>query len=276
MLAGARHIVACDRAGTIYRGPQGEHELDEGWFAEHTNPDGIRGSGERRSGGRRRLHRPHRARRGHGGRSRHDASRRRSSSPWPTRRPRSCRRRPARYVRVMATGRSDYPNQINNSCGFPGIFRGLFDVRARRVNDEMKLAAAHALANIVADSELSEEYITPSMFDSAWCRRWPPRWPTPPCAPEWPAASAGSRARAAVSSSRVPTERRAGSGTPLPGTRSFNRACGRLNRATAPTSAASTIGRRSVPGRGLQPQPAGVVAPVAERMRRSFVGSVRE
>jgi malate dehydrogenase (oxaloacetate-decarboxylating) len=72
----------------------------------------------------------------------------------------------ARYVRVMATGRSDYPNQINNSCGFPGIFRGLFDVRARRVNDEMKLAAAHALAAIVSDSELSDEYITPSMFDA--------------------------------------------------------------------------------------------------------------
>ena len=58
------------------------------------------------------------------------------------------------------------PNQINNWCGFPGIFRGLFDVRARRVNDEMKLAAAHALASIVSDSELCDEYITPSMFDS--------------------------------------------------------------------------------------------------------------
>jgi malate dehydrogenase (oxaloacetate-decarboxylating) len=69
------------------------------------------------------------------------------------------------FVRVMATGRSDYPNQINNSCGFPGIFRGLLDVRARRVNDEMKLAAAHAIAGMVGKSELSEEYITPSMFD---------------------------------------------------------------------------------------------------------------
>ena len=69
-------------------------------------------------------------------------------------------------VRVMATGRSDYPNQINNSCGFPGFFRGMLDVRARRVNDEMKLAAAHAIAGIVGKSELSEEYITPSMFDS--------------------------------------------------------------------------------------------------------------
>ena len=69
------------------------------------------------------------------------------------------------HVRVMATGRSDYPNQINNSCCFPGFFRGMLDVRARSVNDEMKLAAAHALAGIVGDAELSEEYITPSMFD---------------------------------------------------------------------------------------------------------------
>jgi len=70
------------------------------------------------------------------------------------------------YVRVMATGRSDYPNQINNSCCFPGFFRGMLDVRARRVNDEMKLAAAQALAAIVTKEELGEEYITPSMFDS--------------------------------------------------------------------------------------------------------------
>jgi malate dehydrogenase (oxaloacetate-decarboxylating) len=65
----------------------------------------------------------------------------------------------------MATGRSDYPNQINNSCCFPGFFRGMLDVRARGVNVEMKLAAAHALASLVSKSELSEEYITPSMFD---------------------------------------------------------------------------------------------------------------
>src|SRR5262249_61329194 len=63
------------------------------------------------------------------------------------------------HVRVMATGRSDYPNQINNSCCFPGFFRGMLDVRAQRVNAERKLAAAHALASIVAKSELSEEYI---------------------------------------------------------------------------------------------------------------------
>ena len=72
-----------------------------------------------------------------------------------------------KHVRVMATGRSDYPNQINNVLCFPGFFRGLLDSRARTVNDEMKLAAARALAGCVARSELSEEYIIPSVFNKA-------------------------------------------------------------------------------------------------------------
>jgi malate dehydrogenase (oxaloacetate-decarboxylating) len=65
----------------------------------------------------------------------------------------------------MATGRSDYKNQINNSACFPGFFRGMLDVRASKVNDEMKLAASQALAGLVGDDELSDDYITPSMFD---------------------------------------------------------------------------------------------------------------
>ncbi len=71
------------------------------------------------------------------------------------------------HVRVMATGRSDYPNQINNVLCFPGLFRGLLDSRARAVNDEMKLAAARAIAGCVTRSELSEEYIIPSVFNKA-------------------------------------------------------------------------------------------------------------
>src|SRR5213592_5167242 len=71
------------------------------------------------------------------------------------------------HVRVMATGRSDYPNQINNVLCFPGFFRGLLDSRARTVNDEMKVAAAHALAACVTAGELSEEYIIPSVFNKA-------------------------------------------------------------------------------------------------------------
>jgi malate dehydrogenase (oxaloacetate-decarboxylating) len=72
-----------------------------------------------------------------------------------------------RHVRVMATGRSDYPNQINNVLCFPGFFRGLLDSRARTVNDEMKLAAARALAACVSRGELSAEYIIPSVFNKA-------------------------------------------------------------------------------------------------------------
>jgi malate dehydrogenase (oxaloacetate-decarboxylating) len=71
----------------------------------------------------------------------------------------------APYVRIMATGRSDYPNQINNVLCFPGIFRGALDVRARRITEEMKMAAARAIAEIVPDDELREDYIIPSVFN---------------------------------------------------------------------------------------------------------------
>src|SRR5204863_4545229 len=68
-------------------------------------------------------------------------------------------------VRVMATGRSDYPNQINNVLCFPGIFRGALDVRAREITEEMKMAAARGIASIVADDDLREDYIIPSVFN---------------------------------------------------------------------------------------------------------------
>jgi malate dehydrogenase (oxaloacetate-decarboxylating) len=68
------------------------------------------------------------------------------------------------YVRVLATGRSDYPNQINNVLCFPGIFRGALECRARTINEEMKLAAARAIAGTVRDEELNEHYIIPSVF----------------------------------------------------------------------------------------------------------------
>jgi malate dehydrogenase (oxaloacetate-decarboxylating) len=71
----------------------------------------------------------------------------------------------APHVRVMATGRSDYPNQINNVLCFPGFFRGLLDCRASRVTDEMKVAAAQAIASIVTRKELHEEYVIPSVFN---------------------------------------------------------------------------------------------------------------
>ena len=134
------------------------------WFAEHTNPEGVRGSaGDALKGADVFI-----GLSGPGVVSLKDIQAMNSdpivfamANPTPEIMPEEA----GPYVRVMATGRSDYPNQINNSCCFPGFFRGLLDVRAKSVNDEMKLAAAHALAGIVADSERNEEYITPSMFD---------------------------------------------------------------------------------------------------------------
>ena len=165
MLEGARHITACDRAGTLYRGRTENMNSMKTWFADHTNPDNLRGSASDALVGADvfiGLSGPGVVTVDDLGKMNREPIVFAMANPTPEIMPEEA----ARYVRVMATGRSDYPNQINNSCGFPGIFRGLFDVRARRVNDEMKLAAAHALAGIVADSELCDEYITPSMFDA--------------------------------------------------------------------------------------------------------------
>ena len=165
MRAGAQHIIACDRAGALYRGRVDNMNPMKEWFAKHTNEKRLRGSAsdalqgadvfiglsgpgvvalkDIKAMGR-------------------DPIVFAMANPIPEIQPEEA----GPYVRVMATGRSDYPNQINNSCCFPGFFRGMLDVRARRVNDEMKLAAAQALSAIVSKGELSEEYITPSMFDS--------------------------------------------------------------------------------------------------------------
>ena len=66
---------------------------------------------------------------------------------------------------MVSTGRSDYPNQINNVLAFPGIFRGALDVRASDINDEMKMAASYAIASLVSEEELSPSYIIPHAFD---------------------------------------------------------------------------------------------------------------
>ena len=164
MKAGAKHIVGCDRAGAIYRGRTENMNSMKEWFAQHTNAKRLRGSAgdalvdaDIFIG----LSGP-----GVVGLKDIKAMRRdpivfAMANPIPEIQPEEA----GPHVKVMATGRSDYPNQINNSCCFPGFFRGMLDVRARHVNDEMKLAAAHALAGIVGDDEIGEEYITPSMFD---------------------------------------------------------------------------------------------------------------
>jgi malate dehydrogenase (oxaloacetate-decarboxylating) len=164
MKEGARHIVGCDRAGVIYKGRRENMNPMKQWFAEHTNPRRIRGTaGDALQGADVFV-----GLSGPGVVALKDIkSMNRDpivfamANPIPEVQPEEA----APFVRVMATGRSDYPNQINNSACFPGFFRGLLDVRAHRVNDEMKIAAAHALAGIVSKDELSEEYITPSMFD---------------------------------------------------------------------------------------------------------------
>ena len=164
MRAGARHIIACDRAGALYRGRTENMNSMKQWFAEHTNPKRLKGTaGDALAGADIFI-----GLSGPGVVTLKDVKRMARdpivfamANPVPEIQPEEA----GPHVRVMATGRSDYANQINNSCCFPGFFRGMLDVRARRVNDEMKLAAANALAAIVTSSELSEEYITPSMFD---------------------------------------------------------------------------------------------------------------
>jgi malate dehydrogenase (oxaloacetate-decarboxylating) len=164
MQVGVKHIIACDRAGVLYQGRQENMNPMKEWFAAHTNPKRMRGTAADALVGAdvfiglsgpgvvaakdvRKMAR--------------DPIVFAMANPTPEVMPEEV----GSHVRVMATGRSDYPNQINNVCCFPGFFRGLLDARARLVNDEMKIAAAEAIAKIVSPAELTEEYITPSVFD---------------------------------------------------------------------------------------------------------------
>ncbi len=164
MKVGAKHVVAADRAGVLYRGRTDNMNPMKEWFARHTNPRRMRGTiGDALkdadvfiglSGPGVVTLKDIKA-------MKRDAIVFAMANPIPEILPEEV----GSSVRVMATGRSDYPNQINNVNGFPGFFRGMLDVRARKANDAMKVAAAEALAAIVGKDELSEEYITPSVFD---------------------------------------------------------------------------------------------------------------
>jgi malate dehydrogenase (oxaloacetate-decarboxylating) len=164
MKEGAKNIVACDRAGALYAGRKQNMNSMKDWFAKHTNPKKMKGSiAEAMKDADVFI-----GLSGPGVVSLKDVKGMARdpivfamANPVPEIQPEEA----AGHVRVMATGRSDYPNQINNSLCFPGFFRGMLDVRAKGVHDDMKLAAAHALAQIVSKDELSEEYIIPSMFD---------------------------------------------------------------------------------------------------------------
>jgi malate dehydrogenase (oxaloacetate-decarboxylating) len=164
MSAGAKNIIGFDRSGAIYKGrTEGMNYMKE-WFAEHTNPTGFRGSvTEALEGADLFL-----GLSGPGTIHAHDLSKMNKdaivfamANPVPEIMPEEA----APYVRIMATGRSDYPNQINNVLCFPGIFRGALDCHASDINEEMKLAAAQAIADVIAPGELNEDYIVPGVFN---------------------------------------------------------------------------------------------------------------
>jgi malate dehydrogenase (oxaloacetate-decarboxylating) len=166
--AGVRHIVGCDRRGALHTDRpdylDGTMNPVKRWFAEQTNPDrrdgtpadviegadlfvGLSGARVMPAQALAKMNR--------------DAMVFAMANPTPEVTPEEAEP----YARIIATGRSDYPNQINNVLCFPGIFRGALDVRAREITDEMKMAAAHGIASLVSDRELREDYIIPSPFN---------------------------------------------------------------------------------------------------------------
>jgi malate dehydrogenase (oxaloacetate-decarboxylating) len=162
--AGARNIIGVDRIGAIYKGRKQGMNFMKDWYAAHTNPFnekgklsdvmagadlflGLAGPGLITVGDLKNMAK--------------DPLVFAMANPEPEIHPEEAEP----YVRIMATGRSDYPNQINNSLVFPGVFRGALDSRASCINEEMKLAAAYAIASCVEKEELSEDYIIPSMFN---------------------------------------------------------------------------------------------------------------
>jgi len=161
---GVRSIIGVDEHGTLFRGRTAGMDFMKSWVAQSTNPQNVKG----------RLSDAIKGVDVFIGLSvprvlsvrdvRNMAPDRivfAMANPVPEIRPEEAER----HVRVMATGRSDYPNQINNVLCFPGFFRGMLDSRARAVNDEMKIAAAHAIASCVGKGELGPEYIIPSVFN---------------------------------------------------------------------------------------------------------------
>jgi len=163
MAAGATNVVGCDSKGIVHEGREDLNPAKR-WFAENTNPEGRTGDlAEAVRGADLFL-----------GLSAPDVLTVEDlktmnedpiifamANPDPEIRPEVA----MGHARIIATGRSDYPNQINNVLCFPGIFRGALDVRAREIDEGMKLAAANAMADVIPEEDLSEDYILPSVFD---------------------------------------------------------------------------------------------------------------
>ncbi len=163
MAAGATNVVGCDSKGIVHEEREGLNPA-KAWFAEHTNPEGRIGdlsdavSGADLFLG---LSAPDVLTLEHLESMSEDPIIFAMANPDPEIRPELALGK----ARIIATGRSDYPNQINNVLCFPGIFRGALDVRAREIDEAMKLAAAEAIAGVIPEEELSEDYIIPSVFD---------------------------------------------------------------------------------------------------------------
>ena len=164
MAAGVKNIVGCDTVGSIYDGRKEHMNWVKDWYARNTNPNKEKGTVHDVMAGADvffGLSAP-------GTITTDDLKKMNSdpivfamANPVPEIMPEEAEG----HVAVMATGRSDYPNQINNVLCFPGIFRGALNCRASRINEQMKLAAANAIAGIIGDDELHPDYIIPSVFD---------------------------------------------------------------------------------------------------------------
>jgi len=163
MSGGAVNIVGCDSRGIVHIDRGGLNPSKQ-WFAEHTNPEGRTGDLSDAVEGADLflgLSAPNVLSVDHLKSMNEDPIIFAMANPDPEIRPEEA----YGHARIIATGRSDYPNQINNVLCFPGIFRGALDVRAREIDENMKLAAAEAIASVIPDNEISEDYIIPSVFD---------------------------------------------------------------------------------------------------------------
>src|SRR5687767_13875827 len=168
LASGVEHVIGCDRQGALStdRADYQDGTLSDikRWYAENSNPDKLQGgpnevidSCDVFVG----LSGPGILRASSLGRMADDPIVFAMSNPTPEVMPEEAEP----FVRIMATGRSDYPNQINNVLCFPGVFRGALDAGAATITEPMKLAAAKGIAEVVADDDLSEDYIIPSVFD---------------------------------------------------------------------------------------------------------------
>jgi malate dehydrogenase (oxaloacetate-decarboxylating) len=166
---GVRNIMGCDRSGLVYKGRTENMNEAKQWFAENTNSKGLKGSLSDAMEGADfflGLSAPNILTVDDLKKMNRDPIVFAMANPDPEIAPEKA----LPHVRVMATGRSDYANQVNNVLCFPGLFRGVLDARASTINEEMKIAAAQAIASGVGKSELQEEYIIPSVFNRSVAR----------------------------------------------------------------------------------------------------------